>query len=139
MRHQSQDVASFICHAGDISERTVRIRGHGHNAAFVDVAKRDLSGRFDARVRLGIGYPAALAVADRHSQYGAAQPARELRPVAFHAGAHPVGAVREIGVADEGAREETGLAENLKAVAASEDRPTLGREAAKLLRPGGEL
>src|SRR5206468_3902719 len=89
--------------------------------------------------RLRVGHPAAFAVADRHFQNGAVKPFRERRAVAFHADAHPVGPVREVGVANECAWEEAGLAEDLKAVAASEDRAALGREAAKLLRTGREL
>src|SRR4029077_3358089 len=127
------------CYPGDIRERPVRIRAVRHDTAVVDVAEDDSSGRFDALMRLWVRHPAALAVADRHAQHGAAQPSRERRLVALRADAHPVAAIREVGVSDERAGKKTGLAEDLKTVAASQDRAALGREAAKLLRSGRKL
>src|SRR2546430_8737299 len=57
-------------------------------------------------------------------QYRAAKTSRERGLFTLHAYADPVGAVGEIGVADEGTRKKTGLAEDLKSVAAPEDRAT---------------
>src|SRR2546428_10229863 len=115
------------------------IRGRRCDATLVDVAERNLSGPLDACVRLRISHPAAFAVADRHSQDRAAKSVGERRSVTLDADAHPVRAIGKVSVADERAGQESGLAEDLEAIAAPEDRAALRCETAELLRPGREL
>src|SRR5207253_8961658 len=88
---------------------------------------------------LRISHPAAFAVADRHTEDRAAKSIGERRAVTLDPDAHPVRAIGKVSVADEGARQESGLAEDLKAIAAPEDRAALRSETAELLRPGREF
>jgi hypothetical protein len=120
MRHQAHDVAAFVADSRDVPDRAVRV---------LRVAKDDLALRLHLGEELGVGEPRPFAVLDRD---------RQLLPGLACSRKRRVGALdpqndittdeRERRVRSEHAGQESGLAEDLKAVTDPEDEPSFRSE-----------
>src|SRR5260221_1893965 len=132
VRHEPDNVAGLVRQARDVRGGSVRVRLGRRRAARVGVAEHDLPVRLHPRERELVGDPAALAMRDRHANDLAAQARGERRAVALDAHVHPVAAELEVAVADERARQESDLAEDLEPVARAEDRHAFTGGAAQL-------
>ena len=125
MGHEAEDVSGFVANAGDVFAGAVGVCGIGGLALGVAVADQDLVVRVEGGEGGVIGKVAAFAVGDG-----------DIEDLAFGRGAGESGIGRvhtdalvfadkmEAFVANESAREESALAEDLKAVADAEDCAT---------------
>ena len=104
VRHEPHDVADLVADPGDVADRSVRV---------VDVAEHDLRG-----VEIRRGDVAAVAVLDRQHEARAGGAARgERQVVALDGQRHVAADEAKRLVAQQRAREQARLAEDLEAVA----------------------
>ena len=123
MGHHAEHVAALVDDARDVVEGAIGVGlGRGH-AVRIGVAEDHLAVQFQVDEFLGVGEIAALAVGDGHAE-GVASLASsgEGRVGVLHAQVRPLAPELEVVVAEQGAGEQTGLAQDLEAVAAPEDK-----------------
>src|SRR6266542_5846118 len=127
--HHPEHVAALVDDAGDVVDGPVGVGGGNHEAALVGVAEDDLAALLQARQRGRVGEVVALAVGDRDPQHlSALDQRREGGVLALADEVGPLAAELEPVVADQGAREQAGLAEDLEPVADAPDQATGGDE-----------
>ena len=125
MGHEAEDISGFVADAGDVFAGAVWVCGIGGLALGVAVADEDLVVRVEGGEGGVVGEVAAFAVGDW-----------DIEDLAFGGGAGESGIGRfhtdalvfadevEAFVANEGAGEESALAEDLKAIADAKDGAT---------------
>jgi hypothetical protein len=127
--HQAEDVPRLIANTGNILERSVGIRTRGRLAFAVNVTQQDLAILSDPFKRSGIGEVTALAVLHGHS---------ENLPFGHFTGKRRIGLFDpegnlladklQSGIPDQSSREQTRLAQDLKAVADSQYQTAASRK-----------
>ncbi len=131
MGHEADDVPLPVADTRDIVEGAVRVRAGGARPRSVAVAEYDLVVRRHVVPGLRLGAPVPVPVGDRETQdVTSGQLGGERRPDRLDADEDVLAAEPLARVEEEGAREETRLAEDLEAVADAEDGPALRREVA---------
>ena len=121
MRHQPKDISFAIADAGDVFNRTVRIRFGNNPALAVRVAQNHLSIGVEVSQGFCVREEATFAMRNRHVEKRPFREAmRERRIVHFHARRHHVTHEAQRTVPHERTGQETGFAENLEPVARTE-------------------
>src|SRR5258708_25307721 len=129
MRHQADPVAWAIAGAGNILARAVRIRGVSYLSVFVAVTKHDSVIALEFSQGQIITNIIAFGMRNRNSQDRAAlQLVRERRIRSVKPDEDVFANEMQIAVADQGARQQSGFAKNLKAVADSQHQAATVRE-----------
>ena len=120
--HQAEDVTGTIGDAGDVTLRTVGIRGGRVAALQIAVGEEDLFVEEQIVERRVIGDVMTFAVGDGEMQDLAGQVfAGEAAGWAFHANRNGFATEMKAAVADEDAGEKSRFTKNLEAVADAED------------------
>ena len=125
MGHEAEDISGFVADAGDVFAGAVGVCGVGGLALGIAVADEDLVVRVEGGEGGVVGEVAAFPVGDGDIEdlaFGGG--AGESGIGRFHADALVFADEVEAFVANEGAGEESALAEDLKAVADAEDGAT---------------
>src|SRR5438270_669739 len=139
MGHHAEHVPALVDDARDVVQRAVRVGARDDASLGVAVAKRDLAALLEPRKRRGIGEVAALAVRDRDTDDVAlGAPAGERKVGAFDEKIRPLAPKLQRGVADQRARQEAGLAQDLKPVADAPHEAAAVGELADPLHHGRE-
>ena len=126
------DVPRRVQHARDRAQRAVWVGGvigSGLRARGVHVAEQDLALALERVERRVVGVEAALTVGDRHAQRPAGvDQVRERRVAPFRGDHDLLPGEPQRRVAQQGARHEPGLGQDLEAVADAQDEAATGRE-----------
>ena len=131
VRHQPHHVAVGVDDAGDAGDRPVR--------ALALVTKDDLARSLELSNQVRVGEEAAFAVLDRDAEtLSHCAPSRERRIGPLDRERHVAANKTQGLVWSQGAREQARLAQDLKAVADSQDEPAVGSERPDRLHHGCE-
>ena len=134
MRHEPRHVARGVHDPGDRAQRAVRVRGVVRPRGLprpADVPEQHLAVGLERVERRVIRVEPAFAVRDRHPQRSMrGQRVGEPRVEPFGGDRDLLAREPERGVAEQRARHETGLREDLEAVADAQHEPAVGRERA---------
>ncbi len=140
MGHEAEDVAAFGEDAGDVLQGAVGIGGGGDVAGGGAIAKGDAVVIAEVCEGGVIAEVVTFHVSDGHLEDGAARDGVGERGIcALGAEVDLLADVALIAIAHEGAREEAGFAEDLKAVADTQDEAAGCGELRDGLHDGGEL
>jgi hypothetical protein len=131
MGHNAENVASKAADSGDIFERSVGIRFLGDFAFLVGVTKHDAIVAlqfFECRL---IAKVISFHVADGDGQHFAfVASVRKRRVVALHSHVYGLADIFQPDVAHQRSRQQSGLTQNLEAIADAENQPAAIRELA---------
>src|SRR5258708_37084990 len=129
MGHHAEDVASRAADAGDIFQRSIRIRSRCDLALRVRVAEDDAVVAVQFGKRRLIAKIIAFHVADGYGQHFAlAARIRKRSVVVFDSYLHRLADIFQSDVAHQRSGQQSSLAQNLEAVADTEDDSPTGRE-----------
>ena len=139
MRHQAGHVAAFVADAGNVLERTIRIRRVGQVSIRIAVSPQNLVVGLELGQSFLVGKVAAFPVSDGDAQDF---PGRDfIREGRIRRGGFEVNVLAmelEVAVADERAGQQTCLGEHLEAVADADDESAIGGELFYGLHHGAE-
>ena len=140
MRHHSQNVAAFIADAGNIIERSVRIRFSGYGSFWRCVAEDDTVLALQRLQRLRIAIIIPFHVADGNPQdFTVLAGVGEWCVGVFHAQVDKFTDVLQSRVAHERAGKQAGFAENLEAIADADNQSASNGKFSDLLHDGRKL
>src|SRR5258707_9157849 len=140
MGHHAEDVASRAADAGDIFQRSIRIRSRRDFALQVRVAEYDAVVAVQPGKRRLVAKIIAFHVADGDGQHFAfAASVGKRSVVVFDSYLHRFADIFQSDVAHQRSGQQSGLTQNLEAVADTEDDSATGREFADGFHHGREL
>ena len=128
MRHQADNVATFVADASNRLDRAVRVCVIGYDAGFVHVTEHDLAILLELAELVRSREVIALAVRDRNPQHLLRRARERKRRIGLlHAHMNVLAAKLQLAVAQHRTRQKPGLEEDLEAVADAEHRPARRR------------
>ena len=121
MRHQAKDISFAIADAGDVFNRTIRIRFGNNPALAVRIAQNHLSIGVEVAQSFCVGEETPFAMGNRQAEKRPFRAAMcEWRIIHFYPRRHHVTHESQRTVPHERTGQKTGLAQNLKPVARAE-------------------
>ena len=140
VRHHPQHVAPLIDDAGNIAQCAVRVHIGRDFSVRRGIAEQDAVLSLQVGDGVRIREIVAISVRDGHAQHIAFLCERRKPTVRrFHAEVCPLAAVLEVGVSEQGARQESGLTQHLKSIADADDGLALVRHASDAVHHRREL
>ena len=137
VRHQPDHVAGRVAHARDVIGGTVWVVRIGQHPGLVAIAEHDEPVALDPFELFGRGHPLPLAVLDRDLDGFAGNEAlRQARLARFDAQPYVLAHEPQRRIADQRARQQACLAQDLEPIADAEDGAALLGERADLLQDG---
>ncbi|HEY5744156.1 MAG TPA: hypothetical protein VIS99_16645, partial [Terrimicrobiaceae bacterium] len=139
VRHQTEDIALFIADAGDIVPRSIRVRSLRGAPPGVAIAQQDTTFELKAVEDLIGGKVTTFSMCDRKTKNGPVPGGISKRTImSFDTNVNMFANKVESAVSNQGAGEQTRLAQYLEAVANADHRAARGGEASYRTHDGRE-
>src|SRR5262245_5789146 len=129
MRHQAENIAPFITHAGDVIQRAIGISRRRSPPLGIDITKQDLMVLAQPLQSCRVGVVATLAVLDREFEQLSFFSLAGKRGVRFFDSEHYLLANKlKPGVSHQRTGQQTRFTENLESIADSQNQAALPSE-----------